>query len=177
MKLKLYEQEEEIKIDEPDASTIDKNLSSLENLPQQAEEPQKPTFHYDYIGYLKIPKIGLRRGFVAKGSKYNDIEHNVTIAESADYPDKEKGNFILMAHSGYGYLAFFQNLYRLEIGDIATVTYKNKTYTYKLVNAYLQDKTGKVAIFRNFDIKALTLITCTYQDDLHQSIYVFEPAS
>ncbi len=170
MQLKMYAQQ-----GEDETPVTDANLPAIENLqPTQEGQVEKPTIQYQYIGYLQIPKIGLYKGFVSKNSKYNNIEYNVTIAETADYPNKEKGNFILMAHSGYGYLAFFDNLYQLELGDLAKVNYKDKTYTYQLVNVYLQDKTGKVAIFRNFDVKTLTLITCTHEDDLHQSIYIFE---
>lgn len=172
MKLKMYEKQQK----EIEENTIeDKNVSQIENIPEDKQQTtEQPTYTYDYIGYIKIPKIGLKKGFVSKNSKYNNIEHNVTIAQSSDLPNKEKGNFILMAHSGYGYLAFFENLYQLELGDEAQITYQNKTYTYRLINIYLQDKTGKVAIFRNFQVKTLTLITCTHQDDLHQSIYIFE---
>ncbi len=168
MHLKLYEQEEK------EETVIDENVTSLENIPQTEEAPQQPTYHYDYIGYLSIPKIGLRRGFVSKKSKYNQVDYNIAIAQSADFPNKEKGNFILMGHSGYGYNSYFANLHQLEVGDKASVTYKNEKYTYQLVRIDVQEKTGKIAIFRNFDKTTLTLITCTYQDDYHQSIYLFE---
>lgn len=140
------------------------------------EEPSSssPSPSYSYIGELSIKDIRLQRGFVSKNSKYNNINYNIAIAKEADYPDVEKGNFILMAHSGNAYISFFDKLYRLEIGAIATVSYEAETYTYRLVKVYTQPKTGKVAIFRNPDIKTLTLITCTHDDDYNQSIYIFE---
>ena len=140
------------------------------------EEPNSSSSRpsYSYIGELSIPDIRLQRGFVSKDSRYNNINYNITIAQEADYPDVEKGNFILMAHSGNAYISFFDKLYRLEIGAIATVSYEAETYTYKLAKVYTQPKTGKVAIYRNPDIKTLTLITCTHDDDYNQSIYIFE---
>ena len=139
----------------------------------QAEENDKKT-NYSYIGELSIPKIKLRRGFVSKESRYNNIEYNITIANEADYPDVPMGNFILMAHSGNAYISFFDKLYRLEIGDTASVSYNANTYNYRLTKIYNQAKTGTVAIYRNPNVKTLTLITCTHNDDYNQTIYIFE---
>ena len=130
--------------------------------------------NYSYIGQLSIPKIKLKRGFVSKESKYNNIEYNVTIANEANYPDVPMGNFILMAHSGNAYISFFDKLYKLEIGDEASVSYNAVTYNYRLTNIYNQAKTGAVSIYRNPNVKTLTLITCTRNDDYNQTIYIFE---
>ena len=130
MKLKIYEKQhpegnkkEEIKEDE--------NFNSLESLPPSVEQQEEtpPTYNYNYIGYLEIPKLGFKRGFVDKNSKYNNIEYNITISSVSDFPDKEKGNFIIMGHSGYGYAAFFANLHKISIGDQAIVTYKDQKYS------------------------------------------------
>ena len=130
--------------------------------------------NYSYIGQLSIPKINLKRGFVSKESKYNNIEYNITIANEADYPDVPMGNFILMAHSGNAYISFFDRLYKLEIGDEASVSYNAVTYNYRLTNIYNQAKTGTVAIYRNPFVKTLTLITCTHNDYYNHTIYIFE---
>ena len=177
MKLKIYEKQHPQEENQKEEIKEDENFNSLESLPPSVEQQEEtpPTYNYNYIGYLEIPKLGFKRGFVDKNSKYNNIEYNITISSVSDFPDKEKGNFIIMGHSGYGYAAFFANLHKISIGDQAIVTYKDQKYTYQLVNTYLQEKTGKVAIFRDFSKKALTLITCTYQDSTHQTIFVFEP--
>ncbi len=139
------------------------------------EEPkQEKKTTYSYIGELNIPAIRLKRGFVSKESKYNDINYNITIANEADYPDVPAGNFILMAHSGNAYISFFDKLYKLQIGDQASVSYNANTYNYHLVKVYNQPKTGKVTIYRNSYVKTLTLITCTHEDDYNQTIYIFE---
>lgn len=164
-------------INEDNNTTI--NNVNTENLQvtvennEEALETDKKT-NYSYIGELSIPKINLRRGFVSKESRYNNIEYNIAIAKEADYPDVTKGNFILMAHSGNAYISFFDKLYKLEIGDEATVSYNAKKYRYKLTKVYNQPKTGTVAIYRNHNIKTLTLITCTHNDDYNQTIYIFE---
>lgn len=162
-----------------DNTTI--NNVNTENLDVTVSEPstdntteEQSSPSYSYIGELSIPDIRFQRGFVAKESKYNNINYNITIAEEADYPDVSNGNFILMAHSGNAYISFFDKLYQLQIGALANVSYNAVTYTYKLVKVYTQAKTGKVAIYRNPNVKTLTLITCTHNDDYNQSIYIFE---
>lgn len=130
---------------------------------------------YSYIGYLEIPKIRLKRGFLKKESKYNDIEHNIMVSYNADYPDVKNGNFILIAHSGDAYISFFAYLYKLKEGDLAYVTYQGTKYQYQLVKIEEQAKTGVVAIHRpNYNVNGLTLITCTKDNDYAQSIYIFE---
>ena len=128
----------------------------------------------DYIGYLSIPKINLKKGFLDKRSSENDVEKNILVVEGSNYPDKDKGNLMLAGHSGTGWKAFFNDLYKLNKGDIAVVTYKGKTYTYKIVNIYTQPKVGKIAIYRNYDKTTLTLITCTNHDSTTQTIYIAE---
>lgn len=135
---------------------------------------ESDTYTDEYIGYLSIPKINLNKGFVDKRSSENDVEKNIMIIEGSAYPDVERGNFILAGHSGTGWKAFFNELYRLSIGDKAYITYKNKKYTYKLTNIYKQPKTGKIAIYRNYDKTTLTLVTCTNNDETTQTIYIAE---
>ena len=128
----------------------------------------------DYIGYLNIPKINLTKGFLDNRSSENDVEKNILVVEGSNYPDVDKGNFILAGHSGTGWKAFFNDLYKLTAGDTAKITYKDKTYTYQITNIYKQPKTGKLAIYRNYDKTTLTLITCTNNDSTTQTIYIAE---
>ena len=128
----------------------------------------------NYIGYLSIPKINLKKGFLDKRSPDNDVEKNFLVVEGSSYPTKDKGNLILAGHSGTGWKAFFNDLYKLNKGDKAIVTYKGKTYTYKITNIYTQPKVGKIAIYRNYDKTTLTLITCTNHDSTTQTIYIAE---
>ena len=128
----------------------------------------------DYIGYLTIPKINLTKGFLDKRSPDNDVEKNILVVDGSNYPDTDRGNFILAGHSGTGWKAFFNDLYKLQVNDKAYVTYKNKKYTYRIVNIYKQPKTGKLAIYRNYDKNTLTLITCTNNDSKSQTIYIAE---
>ncbi len=127
---------------------------------------------YDYIGYLEIPKINLKKGFVKKESSANNVEKNIYIVDKSDYPDKEKGNFIIAGHSGTGWKAFFNDLYKLKKDNVIYVTYGNKKYTYKIDNIYTQKKTGTIAIYRDYSKTTLTLVTCTNNDNTTQTVYI-----
>ena len=160
----FYEEKEQI-----EKTTI---AESTEGETEEVEE--SPTYTDEYIGYLTIPKINLSKGFVDKRSSENDVEKNIMVIDGSTYPDVDKGNFILAGHSGTGWKAFFNELYRLNIGDEAYITYKGKKYTYKITNIYKQPKTGKIAIYRNYDKTTLTLVTCTNYDDTTQTVYIAE---
>jgi len=132
------------------------------------------TIKKTYIGYLEIPRITLKYGLVDKKSYYNHVDRNIQIIEPSDYPDIEKGNFILAAHSGNSSLSFFKKLYLLKIGDAAKITYKNHVYTYKIVDIYKESKDGTINIRRNTNKNTLTMITCSYKDKKNQTVYIAE---
>ncbi len=129
----------------------------------------------NYIGYLTIPKINLTKGFLDYRSPENHVDKNIQVIEGSNYPDVERGNLIIAGHSGTGWKAFFAELHTVQIGDIALVEYKGKTYTYTITNIYRQPKTGSLSIYRDYSKKTLTLITCTYEDNFEtQTIYIAE---
>ena len=128
----------------------------------------------EYIGYLNIPKINLTKGFLDVRSTENDVEKNILVVAGSNYPDTKKGNLILAGHSGTGWKAFFNDLYKLTNGDVAYITYKGKKYTYQIVNIYKQPKTGSIAIYREYEKTTLTLITCTNWDSTSQTVYIAE---
>lgn len=135
------------------------------------EEPEKKP---NYIAFLEIDKINLNQGLLSKNSYYNNVDYNVEILNISDFPDKVGGNFILAGHSGTSNVAYFKNLYKLKLGDIAKVYYQSKIYTYKIVNIYNQVKDGSIDIYRKSNKTTLTLITCTKNDKDSQTIYILE---
>lgn len=139
-----------------------------------SEETTKPIIEYNYIGYLEIEKINLKRGFVSLNSKYNSVSYNIMLIKGSSMPDVKNGNLILAAHRGNSFVSFFDKLYKLNLGDEAKITYNNKVYTYRLVNTYLEEKDGRLAIYRNENKNTLTLITCTRNDKKTQTVFIFE---
>ncbi len=138
------------------------------------EKEESEEIPNEYIGYLTIPKINLTKGFYDKRSSENNVDKNILIIDGSNYPDVERGNFIIAGHSGTGWNSFFNELYQLQNNDEAIVTYKNKKYTYSIVNIYKAPKTGTIAIHRNYDKTVLTLITCTNDDNTSQTVYIAE---
>lgn len=137
------------------------------------ETDNKPVY-VPYVGILNIPKINLERGFYDKDSYLNNVDYNILFHRKSDYPDKENGNVILASHSGTSSISYFKNLYLLEVNDEAYITYVGKTYTYKIVNIYQEEKDGNVTIYRDDNKTTLTLITCTKNDDTKQTVYILE---
>ena len=138
---------------------IDKNDKTTS---EEVKEVSKPKVKYDYIAVLKIPKINLEKGLVAKDSKYNNINYGVEILKESDSPDVINGNVILAAHSGTANISYFRNLDKINVGDEASIIYNGKTYNYKFVKIYDIEKTGKAVIKRDNNTSTLTLVTCRH---------------
>lgn len=159
------------------------NMSEITN--NEVEEPvaEEPTedvkednnyTYEEYLGILDIPKINLYKGFYSKTSSLNNVQFNLFVLKESDYPDVVNGNLIIAGHSGNYNNSYFANLYMLDLEDTITVHYQGKDYTYKITKIYNEEKTGTVRILRNRNKISLTLITCTKDDDYHQTIYIAE---
>lgn len=175
MNILLLDSEMPLNISEDDINenTDNNPTSSGEDTP---EKPKPKPIDYTpyYVGTLEIPKIKLRKGFLDINSPYNNVNRNVTVIKTSTYPDVEKGNFILAAHTGSSSISFFTKLHDLSLGDLAYIFYKNKKYTYELVDIYTQPKVGTVSIYRDEEKTTLTLITCTKNTQATQTIFILE---
>lgn len=157
-------------------------IVNVENIDESEENSVKPVedegltgeITNDYIGYLTIPKINLTKGFLDNRSQENNVDKNLLVVNGSNYPNVNKGNFIIAGHSGTGWNSFFNDLYKLNVGDTAYITYKGKKYIYQITNIYTQPKVGKIAIYRDYTKTTLTLITCTNNDSTTQTIYIAE---
>ena len=156
---------------------VDSDEGTQDNTPQNvdsgAEENQAPvTDYHGYLGILTIDKINLTQGFYDKDNPDNNVSKNITFLDPTNYPDEENGNVILVSHSGTSSIAYFKNLYKLQVGDTARIDYKGKVYTYKIDDIYTENKDGKVTIYRDTNRSTLTMITCTKNDNTKQTIYI-----
>lgn len=167
--IKLLEQQ--VIIEEPLQEISE---DDLDNINVDPEDIKKEDTRDNYIGYLEVPDVNIKRGFVALDSKYNSVGYNVMLIEGSTMPDKENGNLILAAHRGNSPVSFFDKLYTLNDGAYAYVNYNGKTYKYKLVNRYYEAKDGSLTIRRNANATVLTLITCTRNDKTTQTVFIFE---
>lgn len=166
MNLALSEQIETEQIEEEQEETI-------EEVEEPKEEEKDPVYVYEkYLGTLSIPKINFYKGFYDKYSSLNQVNFNLYVLPQSNYPDIDKGNLMIAGHSGNYNNSYFRNLYLLNIDDEITVNYNNHSYIYKIEKIYTQKKTGKIKVLRNATRTALTLITCTKDDEYHQTIYI-----
>ncbi len=161
---------------EPDVSVTTTNNADNNSNGDTSGKVKKSNVTYNYVGRLKIPKIRLNRGFVKYGTAGNNVNQNVAIMRGSSYPSTENSNFILAAHNGSGWNAFFTNIDKLVLGDMAYVTYSGKQYSYKLVKRYKDPKSdGKATIYRIGNKKQLTLVTCKRPDyKKYYLVLVFE---
>lgn len=137
---------------------------------------KKSTYTYNYIGRLKIPAINLNRGFVKYGTSGNNVNQNIAIMSGSKYPNVKESNFIIAAHNGSGWNAYFTNVDKLKLGSMAYVTYKGKEYSYVLKKIYSDPKRdGKVTLYKTNNKKHLTLVTCKRPDyKKYYLVLVFE---
>ncbi len=174
MNLKLYALNEKTPEHTTNYEDIDVIVDVEDVVSEESNTNHDTAPHKEYIATLQIPAISLQLGLVSPDSPYNNVNSNITIIQPSSMPDVERGNLIVAGHSGTGYLAFFRNLYKLEVGAEATIVYQKQTYHYHLANIYTAEKNGFVSIRRDTNKKTLTLITCTKDSDTTQTIYIFE---
>lgn len=121
---------------------------------------------FNYVGRIKIPTIGLNKGFVEAPSNKKGIrgcvDQNVcSYSGSSNYPSSNPSHLILGAHSGNGWNAFFTRIDKLKKGSYAYIEYKGKRYKYKLVDSYKDGKGDWAIKFKNNgSSKQLSLFTC-----------------
>lgn len=125
-------------------------------------EKVKEQVKTNYIAVLKIPKINLERGLVDPSSYLNNVNYNLEFVEGSSMPDQDKGNVIIAGHSGNARISYFRKLDKLSLGDMVYINYNNKTYSYKVVDIYDIEKTGKAEIIKDKNKSTLTLITCRH---------------
>ena len=124
----------------------------------------------NYFAILEIPKINLKQELFPINSSQNNVNKHLYVHKESIFPQENNSNVIIAGHSGSSKIAYFKNLYQVTIGDLIYLYYNNKLYTYEVKEIEYQNKTGTLYIKKDYD-NELTLITCTKNDDTHQTIY------
>ena len=117
----------------------------------------------DIIGTLTIKKLNLSNNIYTINNPHNNVDENVTILND------DINLIVLAAHSGPGYIAFFDDLDKLKIDDTINLKYKNKEYIYKIINIEEQAKDGTIEINKT-DNQRLILTTCSKKDKKKQLV-------
>ena len=119
----------------------------------------------EIIGTLTIDKLNLSKNIYNINSSHNNVEENVTILND------DINLIVLAAHSGPGYIAFFNDLDKLELNDTVNLTYNNKNLVYKVINIEEQPKDGTIEINKT-DKQRLILTTCSKKDKTKQLVVI-----
>ena len=121
----------------------------------------------EIIGTLTIKKLNLSKNIYNINSSHNNVVENVTILNDDIYL------IVLAAHSGPGYIAFFDDLDKLELNDTINLTYKGKDFIYKVTNIEEQAKDGTIEINKT-NKQRLILTTCSKKDKNKQLVVTTE---
>ena len=103
----------------------------------------------DYIGYIEIEKLNIKREIVLGINNYNLLSH-VTLSEESKNLDS---NNIILA--GHAIKNIFGNLKNIEKNDIIKIGSTDKVYYYKVTDINIVFKNQKIVKDSN-----LILITC-----------------
>ena len=107
----------------------------------------------DYYGYLIIPSINMNLGFYDYDDERNNVNQNVTLIKS-----NIENTFILAAHSGHGYLAYFNDLRYLKVDDEIILKFDTQENHYIIKRIRNEIKDGSINILNEKNQVILT--TC-----------------
>lgn len=173
--LSLYGNQMPKKVNKEDETKQEETPSEQAPTTQTPSEPQpQPQSTDNYTAYLEITKINLKQGFYYIGHPNNNVNKGIQVISPSDWPDVDKGNLILAAHSGTASISYFKKLWQINNNDLVSVYYNNNKYTYKIVKIYTVSKNGQIAIYRDKNKTSITLITCTKNSDTQQTVYIGE---
>lgn len=138
---------------------------------EKVEEKKTSSNNINYTAIIEIPAINLKRGVVDSTNNFNSINYAISVDKNSNYPN-EKGNFILYAHSGNSYIAYFRNLNQVNINDNVYIYFNGVKYRYVIYDKYDIEKTGKAKVVTSKRDNFITLITCNQDRKGYQIILV-----
>ena len=159
----------EVYIEQTSKDINNKNEESLDevDIERNTSTFNKTTINYTAI--LEIPSIHLKQGVVNSTINFKSIEYAISVDQNSNYPN-EKGNFILYAHSGTSYIAYFRNLNKVNLNDDIYIYFNGTKYHYVIYNKCDIKKTGKAKVINSKDDNYITLITCNPNNKKFQII-------
>lgn len=105
-----------------------------------------------------IPRINLCEKVYTMDSSLNDVDYNVEILKSSDF---NRDLYFLAGHSGGGRASLFDELFRLEKGDLVYIYYKNKNKVFVVEELFYIKKDGYFEKYYDNGVGFLYLITCS----------------
>ena len=115
----------------------------------------------EIMGYINIPKIGVDLP-IYHGTSDVVLKNGVGHLESSSLPVGGKNTHCVLAgHTGLASGRVFDNIDKLEFGDVFYINVLDKTLEYKVDNIVKVDPNDTEAIKLNPDKDYVTLVTCT----------------
>lgn len=114
----------------------------------------------DIIGYVKIPKIDVNLP-IYHGVNNNVLETGIGHMEKTSLPTgKANSHCVLAGHSGLMKSRLFDDIDKLEIGDIFLITVLDETYAYEVdqIKVVEPENTKDIEIVEGEEF--VTLLTC-----------------
>lgn len=115
----------------------------------------------EVIAYINIPKIDINLP-IYEGTSDKILNLGVGHIKNTSYPTKKTNSHsVLVGHTGLTNAKIFDDLDKLEIGDIFYINYLGENFKYKVteINTVLPEDTKKLEIEENKN--KVTLVTCT----------------
>jgi len=113
------------------------------------------------MGYISIPKIKVELP-IYHGTSDNILKNGVGHLEGTSLPIGGKNTHCVLAgHTGLASGKIFDNIDKLEFGDIFYIKVLDKTLEYKVVNIVKVDPNDTEAIKLDPEKDYITLVTCT----------------
>ena len=113
------------------------------------------------MGYISIPKIKVELP-IYHGTSDNILKNGVGHLEGTSLPIGGKNTHCVLAgHTGLASGKIFDNIDKLEFGDIFYIKVLDKTLEYKVVNIVKVDPNDTEAIKLDPEKDYVTLVTCT----------------
>jgi len=106
---------------------------------------------------INIEKLDVRAAVVG-GTTIVDLKKGPGLYEISPLPHEDKGNVLIAGHrTTYG--AWFRHVDKLREGDIITLEYENRIYTYSVEEVFIVDKKDW-SVTKPLGYSAITLTSC-----------------
>lgn len=108
---------------------------------------------------ITIARIGIDESYSIVN--LNEDVNGIVMYNECGRPDRKGSNTVIGAHSGIGSNALFNDISKLEKGDLISLVYENYDYTYTVVDIKVIDDTDNYVLDDTGE-NVLTLITCKF---------------
>ena len=127
---------------------------------------KKKTKKYNYVGWIKIPKISLYKGFLAnRKNNVFCVDHDIcSYSWEGNSPKAANSKLVIGAHNGARNNAYFRGIEAVKKGDNVYIEYKGKSYKYEMIQKYRKPKSKHSITVYNTPGKELYLFTCAKEN-------------